>query len=139
MALRILVYTGLLYQDLIKTGEVRAGQKLPAVFPLVLYNGRHRWTAARDVGELIEGLPASLKRYHPSPNATSCWSSARSSEARLVDTQNTVADIIRLETSSVPADVQRAVAHLRETCKAPNTPASDAPSSSGSTEWSCGG
>ena len=33
MALRILVYTGLLYQDLIKSGEVRSGQKLPAVFP----------------------------------------------------------------------------------------------------------
>jgi hypothetical protein len=65
MALRILVYTGLLYQDLVKTGEVRTGQSLPPVFPLVLYNGRQRWTAARDVGELIEPLPASLRRYHP--------------------------------------------------------------------------
>ncbi len=111
MALRILVYTGLLYQDLIKTGEVRAGQKLPAVFPLVLYNGRHRWTSARDVGELIEPLPASLKRYHPAQRYFLLEQRAVD-ETRLIDTQNTVADIIRLETSSVPADVQRAVAHL---------------------------
>jgi predicted transposase YdaD len=42
MALRLMVYTGLLYQDLIKTGEVRSHDKLPPVFPLVLYNGRKR-------------------------------------------------------------------------------------------------
>jgi len=34
VALRILVYTGLLYQDLIRRGEVSRGEKLPAVFPL---------------------------------------------------------------------------------------------------------
>ena len=45
-----MVYTGLLYQDLIKSGEVCPGQKLPSVFPLVLNNGRSRWTAARCQG-----------------------------------------------------------------------------------------
>jgi len=34
MALRILVYSGLLYQDLIRKGEVGRGENLPAVFPL---------------------------------------------------------------------------------------------------------
>lgn len=38
MAVRILTYIGLLYQDLIKSGKTSA-RKLPAVFPLVLYNG----------------------------------------------------------------------------------------------------
>jgi len=111
MALRILVYTGLLYQDLVKTGEVRTGQSLPPVFPLVLYNGRQRWTAARDVGELIEPLPASLRRYHPAQRYFLLEQRAVD-EARLADTQNTAPDITRLETSSVPADVQRAVSRL---------------------------
>ena len=47
MAVRIMVYTGLLYQDLIKSGAVAAGQHLPPVFPLALYNGSGQWTAAR--------------------------------------------------------------------------------------------
>ncbi|MDR2605394.1 MAG: Rpn family recombination-promoting nuclease/putative transposase, partial [Desulfovibrio sp.] len=36
MAVRILTYIGLLYQDLIKSGQVKGGDKLPPVFPLVL-------------------------------------------------------------------------------------------------------
>lgn len=39
MAVRILTYVGLLYQDLIKTGSVLRRGKLPLVFPAVIYNG----------------------------------------------------------------------------------------------------
>lgn len=53
---------GLLYQDLIKSREVRAGQRLPAVFPIVIYNGQPRWGAARDVADLITAPPPSLHR-----------------------------------------------------------------------------
>ena len=49
MALRILAYTALLYQDLMRAG----GGSLPPVFPVVLYNGRHPWTAAEDVSDLL--------------------------------------------------------------------------------------
>lgn len=118
MALRILVYTGLLYQDLIKSGEVRPGQKLPAVFPLVLYHGRSRWTAARDVSELIEWLPGSLKRYHPAQRYF-LLEEAAVSEADLSDLQNTVVNIIRLERSAVPADVRRAVSQLLKSLPGP--------------------
>jgi len=118
MALRIMVYTGLLYQDLIKTGEIRRGQKLPPVFPLVLYNGRDRWTAARDVGDLIELLPGSLKRYHPAQRYF-LLEEGNVSADRLADTQNTVASIIRLETSAAPAEVRRAVGHLIKRLQGP--------------------
>jgi hypothetical protein len=37
MALRILVYTGLLYQDLVKSGQIAAPGKLPPIFPVVIY------------------------------------------------------------------------------------------------------
>ena len=66
MALRIMVYTGLLYQDLIKSDTVATSQKLPPVFPIVIYNGEGKWTAARDIAELIEPVPGSLAAYRPS-------------------------------------------------------------------------
>ncbi|MBK8577232.1 MAG: Rpn family recombination-promoting nuclease/putative transposase [Candidatus Accumulibacter sp.] len=118
MALRVTVYTGLLYQDLIKTGEVRRGQKLPPVFPLVLYNGRQRWNAARDVSELIDLLPGSLKRYHPAHRYFLLDESAVGEE-HLSDRQNTVTSIIRLETSAVPADVRQAVSQLQQRLQGP--------------------
>jgi Putative transposase, YhgA-like len=67
MAVRILTYVGLLYQDLLKSRSGQAGSgRLPAVFPLVLYNGLRPWTAARQVEDLIEAVPASLSAYRPS-------------------------------------------------------------------------
>ena len=66
MALRIMVYTGLLYQDLIKSGAIGPAQKLPPVFPIVVYNGEGKWNAALDVAELIEPIPGSLAAYRPS-------------------------------------------------------------------------
>ncbi|HEY4565135.1 MAG TPA: Rpn family recombination-promoting nuclease/putative transposase, partial [Thermoanaerobaculia bacterium] len=39
MALRMMVYLGLFYQDLLKRGETTPSGKLPPVLPLVLYNG----------------------------------------------------------------------------------------------------
>ena len=39
MAVRMLVYVGLLYQDLIRREEVKPGRPLPPVLPIVLYNG----------------------------------------------------------------------------------------------------
>jgi predicted transposase YdaD len=42
MALRMMVYVGLLYQDLIKRGDVLADGRLPPVLPIVLYNGSPR-------------------------------------------------------------------------------------------------
>jgi hypothetical protein len=38
MAMRMLVYVGLFYQELIKGRHFTASGKLPPVFPLVLYN-----------------------------------------------------------------------------------------------------
>jgi predicted transposase YdaD len=39
MAVRVMVYLGLLYQDLIKAKLIPKDGKLPPVLPLVLYNG----------------------------------------------------------------------------------------------------
>ena len=42
MALRILAYTSLLYQELVRNGAVGAGERLPAVLPVVLYTASRR-------------------------------------------------------------------------------------------------
>jgi hypothetical protein len=57
MALRMMVYVGLLYQDLIKRSEVLADGRLPPILPILLYNGSQRWTAATDIADLIPAVP----------------------------------------------------------------------------------
>ena len=66
MAVRILVYTGLLYQDLIRRGALGDGGRLPPVLPVVLYNGRPRWAAPVEVADLIDPVGEALARYQPS-------------------------------------------------------------------------
>ena len=66
MAVRTLVYTGLLYQDLIRRGALGDDGRLPPVLPVVLYNGRPRWTAPVEVGDLIAPAGEALARFQPS-------------------------------------------------------------------------
>ena len=66
MAVRILVYIGLLYQDLIRRGALGPDERLPPVLPVVLYNGRRRWTAPVEVADLIAPVGEALARFQPS-------------------------------------------------------------------------
>ena len=65
MAVRLMGYAALLYQDLICTDNLTRSRKLPLVLPIVLYNGDSRWNAVRDVAERIEKVPGGLSRYSP--------------------------------------------------------------------------
>ena len=58
MALRVMTYTGLAWEGLLRWREGSGveeppGAPLPRVIPLVVYNGRARWTAPVDVSELL--------------------------------------------------------------------------------------
>jgi len=66
MALRTLVYAGLLWQQLIREKRLLPDGKLPPILPVVLYNGDPRWKAPRALRELI-GLPKTspLWRWQP--------------------------------------------------------------------------
>ena len=66
MALRLLVYTGLLYQDLLRRGALEQDEKLPPVLPIVFYNGRSRWMAALEASDLTAPASEALARYQPS-------------------------------------------------------------------------
>ena len=111
MALRILVYTGLLYQDLIRSRAVGSKDKLPPVFPIVIYNGKGRWTAARDVAELIEPFPGSLAKYRPSQRHF-VLDEGRVGGSDCLPEHNTLSEIIRLELSPSPAAVRAIIANL---------------------------
>ncbi len=57
MAVRVLAYLMLLYENLILKRRLTRSGKLPPVLPIVLYNGSRKWTAPLQVAELIESLP----------------------------------------------------------------------------------
>ncbi|MGV8122698.1 MAG: Rpn family recombination-promoting nuclease/putative transposase [Candidatus Xenobiia bacterium LiM19] len=61
MALRMLVYILLLYQDLIVKEKI--AEKLPSVFPLLLYRGDTRWKDPLSLSDLIE-MPFNAFRPH---------------------------------------------------------------------------
>jgi len=54
MALRLLVYVGLLYQELVKGDALTGDGHLPPVLPLVLYNGSRPWAGAEEISELVK-------------------------------------------------------------------------------------
>jgi hypothetical protein len=66
MALRALVYAGLLWQHLVKEQRLPADGRLPPVLPVVVYNGDRRWAAPVALHALI-GLPedSPLWRWQP--------------------------------------------------------------------------
>ncbi|MFZ4625017.1 MAG: Rpn family recombination-promoting nuclease/putative transposase [Rhodoferax sp.] len=65
MAVRVLTYLGLLYQDLIRQKQFTPNGLLPPVLPIVLYNGKPRWRAALNISQLIEAPPGRLRDYTP--------------------------------------------------------------------------
>jgi predicted transposase YdaD len=117
MALRIMVYVGLLYQDLIKSGEVGAGDPLPPVFPLVLHRGSTPWSARLDVAELIVPASPGLARYRPSLKYFLVDAVRLGPED--LSKESPAAHLLRLETSPAPADLLAAMRSLKEQLRGP--------------------
>jgi len=113
MAVRLMTYVGLLYQDLIRQRELAPGGRLPPVVPVVLYNGLSRWQAAVDVAELVAAGPGGLARYRPQVRYLLLDEGALPAAA-LPTTRNLVAALFRLENSRQPEDVRRVIENLIE-------------------------
>ena len=96
MALRILVYTGLLHQDLVHQGELGENRRLPAVLPVVLYNGKLRWHAPMDLARLLEPPPPGLERFQPNQSYLLIDEGAYDPDS-LDPTSSLVAALFRLE------------------------------------------
>ena len=109
MAARILEYTALLYQRLVAQGVLREHGALPPVLPVVLYNGRRRWTAPVEMTNLLAAGSDVLAPYQPSQQYY-VLDVARVADADL-PTGNLVSALISLERT-------RDTAGLREALKA---------------------
>jgi predicted transposase/invertase (TIGR01784 family) len=66
MVLRLLSYLLLFYLELIKDEKIRSAGRLPAVFPVLLYSGTEKWTAAQSAEELISDASRVPSGFIPS-------------------------------------------------------------------------
>ena len=117
MALRMLVYVGLLAQDLVKRGELAQG-RLPPILPLVLYNGLPEWNAVRDVNDLFASSPRGLEAYRPR------MLYHLTDEARLKlhpaeSVRNATEALFRLEQGRTPDDLRRVIQALERMLQDP--------------------
>ena len=103
MALRILTYTSLLYQELVRNDALDTGGRLPPVLPVVLYNGDARWRAALEMGELIAPVGPWLKPYQPSQRYIVV--DERHVGAEDLPGRNLMRAVLGLEQSRTPKDV----------------------------------
>jgi predicted transposase YdaD len=119
MALRMLVYVGLLAQDLVRQGHLNHGQ-IPPVVPVVLYNGQPLWRAPVQVQDLfappLPGLDAFVPRmaYH------------LIDEARLMlhpsnTVRTAVEALFKLERSQTPQDLHELMRALAQLLQTPET------------------
>ena len=107
MAVRILEYTALLYRRLVAHDVLREHGALPPVLPVVLYNGRRRWTAPVEVTSLLAAGSEALAPYQPSQRYY-VLDVARVADADLPD-GNLVSALIGLEKTRDAADLREAL------------------------------
>ncbi|MBI4872011.1 MAG: transposase [Candidatus Riflebacteria bacterium] len=88
------------------------------MLPLVLYDGKRRWDAALEVGELLPELPEELARFAPRGR---CFllDEGTFSESELASVRNLAAALFRLENSRTPADAAVVVRCLCEWLSSP--------------------
>ena len=113
MALRMMVYQGLLYQDLIKQGKILADGRLPPILPIVLYNGSQRWSAVTDVFELIPPVPGLVEQFKPRQKYLLIDENAYT-DSELASVKNLVAAVFRIEHPTTPAKISQLLTLLSE-------------------------
>jgi len=118
MAVRMMSYLALLYLDLIKSGQVPKRKSLPAVFPIVIYNGERPWRASVKVEDLIEDTPAALAAYRPRMRYF-LLDEGRVPEDDLSDAGNAAAGLINLERATGLEEIQLVVKRLDNALKLP--------------------
>ena len=111
MPVRVMSYTGLLWQDLIKTGAIHAGDALPPVFPVVIYNGAGEWKVCLSVEEMCAPVPASLEPYR-SGRKYFLLDEKRCGEA--ADEGNLFSFMVRFERARTPEEIRSVLGLLRQ-------------------------
>ena len=111
MAVRILAYTALLWENIIKDLDLRAGDKLPPIFPLVVYGGDRRWTASLTIAGLLDDRVGPLLPYQPSQKYFAI--DEKNIEKDVLEAaRGAVADFLRVKWAESRKDFARALASL---------------------------
>lgn len=112
MALRLMTYIGLLYQDLVRNGKLTENGKLPPIFPIVMHNGLKPWRSPLSLGELIETVPGDLACYSPQLTYFLLDESRQTTDG---DQQrdNFAADLIDLECSKSSEEALKIINRLK--------------------------
>lgn len=113
MAVRVLTYVGLLYQDLIRASNGRELDKLPAILPIVLHSGRRAWSAADDVSALVSDAPRGLDEYRPRLRYL-LIDQARYDDTELALGRNLAAMLFRIESCRQRDTLEKLVSTLIE-------------------------
>jgi putative YhgA-like transposase len=96
MAVRVLTYVGLLYQDLIRAHGARELDRLPAILPIVLHSGSRQWRAPTELHTFFSNVPSELQRYAPRQQFL-LIDEGRFADAELARHRNFAAMLFRLE------------------------------------------
>jgi len=121
MAVRVLTYICLLYQDLLKNKRknLTRHKKLPPVFPIVLYNGNEPWQAETTIQALIDTIDdENFQAYQPNFQYV-FLDEQKHANNDLAEMRNLAAAIFNLEQSRSVDDIQEVVQHLVSWLKHP--------------------
>ena len=91
---------------------------LPAVLPVVLYDGGRPWNAPEEMSELIEQIPGGLDRYQPRMQYL-LLEESRYTDEELSSLRNLVAALFRLENSRDSEHIGEVIGLLVEWLKIP--------------------
>jgi predicted transposase YdaD len=111
MAARLLTYIGLLIEEIIRKEKLKRGDKIPAILPIVIYNGKRPWLDPLDLSSLFVEAPASLQRYLPRLRYL-VLDESRLDLDRPELSGNRVAALFRIETLGEPEDLPRLTQEL---------------------------
>ena len=120
MALRILAYSSLLYQELARNERWTPDARrllLPLMLPVVVYNGAAPWRAAQEVSELVEPVEGELGSYRPSQRYRVL--DERHAEEDDLPGRNLVTAVVRLERIRSPSDLVAVTEMLRDWLRGP--------------------
>ena len=120
MALRILEYTAMLYQELSRAGTgvgLGPDELRPPVLPIVLYNGGPPWSAATEARELVAQAGPFLAPFQPSQRYLVL--DLRRIPEQDLPLRNLVGALSRMERIRSPEDLRRVAALLVEWLRAP--------------------
>ena len=115
MALRMMVYVGLLYQDLIKQKRFNPDGLLPAIFPAVIYNGKRPWSAPLNMIDLITPVPEPLRSLLPNM----CYFVLDEGRVQPLAPNNILSTIIQIERAPDTEQLATALQRAHELLKAP--------------------